>query len=59
MKQIKNNILVAVLLTFSATVFSQQRGNNQNYSSQQGQGSQMTEAKINPQNMARIIMYDS
>jgi len=58
MKQIKNNILVAVLLTFSATVFSQQRGNNQNYSSQQGQGSQMTEAKINPQNMARIIMYD-
>ena len=59
MKQIKNNILLVFLVTFSSVLFSQQRGNNQNYSSQQGQSSQMTEAKINPQNMARIIMYDS
>ena len=53
MKQIKNNILLAVLLTFSSILFSQQRGNS---SHQQGQGSQM--AEVNPQNMARIIMYN-
>jgi len=58
MKQIKNNILLAFLLTFSTVLFSQQRGNSQNSSRQQGQGSQMIDTKVNPQNMARIIMYD-
>ncbi|WP_372794540.1 hypothetical protein [Lutibacter sp.] len=58
MKQIKNNILLALLVTFSSVLFSQQRGNNQNSSQQQGQGSQMEQPKVNPQNMARIIMYD-
>jgi len=58
MKQIKNNILLVVFLTFSSVLFSQQRGNNQNSSRQQGQGSQMVQTKMSPQNMARIIMYD-
>ncbi len=58
MKQIKNNILLVFLVTFSSVLFSQQRGNNQNSSQQQGQGSQIEQPKVNPQNMARIIMYD-
>ncbi|WP_299527327.1 hypothetical protein [uncultured Lutibacter sp.] len=58
MKQIKNNILLVFIVTFSTVLFSQQRGNNRNSSQQQGQSSQMAQAKVNPQNMARIIMYD-
>ncbi len=58
MKQLKNNILLTIFLTFSAVLFSQQRGSSQNSSQQQGQGSQMTQPKVNPQNMARIITYD-
>jgi len=58
MKQFKNNIILAILLTFSTVLFSQQRGNRGNSSQQQGQGSQMTQPKVNPQNIARIIMYD-
>ena len=54
MKPIKTNILLAVLLFFSTLLFSQQRGNRGNSSQKQGQ----TQAKVNPQNMARIIMYD-
>lgn len=58
MKHIKNSLLV-IVFTFSTVLFAQQRGGRGNSSHQQGQGSQMAEAKINPQNMAGIIMYDS
>lgn len=58
MKPIKNYILLIFLLTFTTVLFSQQRGNKGYSSQQQGQGSQMTLTKVNPENMARIIMYD-
>jgi hypothetical protein len=59
MKLIKNYILLTYLLTFTTVLFSQQRGNKRNSLQQQGQGSQMTSAIVNPKNMARIIFYDS
>lgn len=58
MKQIKIYILFTFFLTFTSLLFSQQRGNTRNSSQQQGQNSQMAQPKVNPQNMARIIMYD-
>lgn len=59
MKRLKNNILLVFVFTFSTVLFAQQRGSRGNSSQQQGQDSQMAASKVTPQNMARIIMYDS
>jgi len=55
MKPIINYILFTFLLTFTSVLFSQQRGN---HSQQNSQNNQMSQKAINPENMARIIMYD-
>lgn len=59
MQQLKHSFFIVFLLTFNTVLFSQQRGNKQNLLQQQGQNTQVKQAKINPENMVRIIIYDS
>lgn len=59
MNNLKTIFLLVSILMSSTSIFSQQRGGRQNSSQAQGQSSQMTMPKVNPENMARIIMYDS
>ncbi|REE80581.1 hypothetical protein BX611_2227 [Lutibacter oceani] len=59
MKSIINYILLTFLFTFTTVLFSQQRGNKGSSLQQKGQNSQMMIQAINPENMAKIIMYDT
>lgn len=57
----KNTSLILIFVCIvgnSTSLFSQQKGNKQN-SSQQGQGGEMMQPQMNPENMAGILMYDS
>ncbi|OGS74219.1 MAG: hypothetical protein A3F91_03965 [Flavobacteria bacterium RIFCSPLOWO2_12_FULL_35_11] len=58
MKKTTLLLILFCILGNATTLFSQQKGNKQN-SSHQGQGSQMAQPQMNPENMAGIFMYDS
>jgi hypothetical protein len=58
MKKLSSFLILVCILGNATTLFSQQKGNKQN-SSYQGQGSQMEQPQMNPENMAGIYMYDS
>ncbi len=61
MKHIKHSFFILFIVSFNTLLFSQQRGGgNRSFSQQQGgQRGEMPLPKVNPENMARIIMYDS
>lgn len=58
MKKISLLLILFCILGNATSLFSQQKGNKQN-SSRQGQGSQMAQPLMNPENMAGIFIYDS
>jgi len=59
MKQPKHTFLFVFILIFNTFLYAQQRGGNRSLSQQQGQREQMAMPTMNPENMARILIYDT